>query len=115
MKREESQIQKGCVLWFRYQYPSLSRILFAVPNGGFRNKVEASIMKAEGIVSGVADLILLTPRKGYGALCVEMKSPKGKQSEEQKEWQKEAETAKNKYVVCRSLEEFIKEVNAYLL
>lgn len=71
-------------------------------------------MKAEGTVSGVADLILLIPNNGYHSLCIEMKQGKGRQSENQREWQKDAERFGNKYVVCNSLEGFMETVNAYL-
>lgn len=47
-RHEESHLQRQCVAWFRLQYPKLARLLFAVPNGGGRSKVEAGIMKAEG-------------------------------------------------------------------
>lgn len=59
--------------------------------------------------------MLLIPKKGYASLCIEMKTPKGVQNKFQKEWQREAEKYRNKYVVCRSLQEFIYEVNSYLL
>lgn len=72
-------------------------------------------MKYEGVLKGVSDLILLIPKKGYASLCIEMKTPKGVQSEEQRKWQREAERYRNRYVVCRSLPEFKKAVNEYLL
>ena len=62
MKHEESHIQRNCVKWFRLAYPKLARLLFAVPNGGKRGIREAAIMKAEGVVAGVADLLLLIPK-----------------------------------------------------
>lgn len=73
-------------------------------------------MKAEGVTAGVSDLILLEPRGGYGALCIEMKtgSKSSRQSESQKEWQKATEAAGNKYVVCRSLDSFMAEVTKYI-
>ena len=110
----ESQIQHDCVQWFRLQYPSLAFMLFAVPNGGKRDAKTGARMKYEGAISGVSDLILLIPKKGYASLCIEMKKPKGTQSENQKKWQREAEKYRNKYVVCHSLQEFMNEVNAYL-
>lgn len=112
--QSESQIQHGCITWFRAQYPSLSRLLFAVPNGGKRDSRTGTQMKYEGCIRGVADLILLVPKKGYASLCIEMKTLKGVQSDEQRIWQRFAERANNKYVVCRSLEEFMNEVNSYL-
>lgn len=110
----ESQIQHSCLQWFRLQYPALSLLLFAVPNGGKRDSKSGARMKYEGVISGVADLILLIPKKGFASLCIEMKTPKGEQSESQRKWQGAAERANNKYVVCRSLMEFMNEVNSYL-
>ena len=74
----------------------------------------AKIMKAEGQRAGVADLILLLPRQCYGALCIEMKRGKGRQSEAQKEFQRLCDQHGQKYVVCRSLEDFMREVREYL-
>ena len=111
----ESRIQHNCLLWFRMQYPELALLLFAVPNGGKRDAATGARMKYEGATAGVSDLILLVPKKGYAALCIEMKKPGGVQSEKQKEWQRKAEKFRNKYVICHSLEEFMNEVNSYLL
>lgn len=112
-KSEEHNIQASCVKWFRNQYPQLRNILFAVPNAR-RSARNGEYMKEEGMLSGVADLILLKSNRFYGALCIEMKKPGEYQRPVQKEWQKECEAAGNKYVVVRSLEEFIEVVNGYL-
>lgn len=114
--RMESELQRKCVAWFRWKHPDHALLLFAVPNGGGRSKAEAAIMKAEGVTAGVADLILLEARGGWGALCIEMKTEmKGSaQSKRQKEWQQAAETFGNRYVVVRTEEEFREVVNAYL-
>ena len=128
-RHEESRLQESCVTWFRLQYPKFAPLLFAVPNGGKRThrtivrngKVytyspEAAQMKKEGVTAGVADLILLKPSRGYASLCIEMKTTDkaSRQRESQKEWQKAAEDAGNKYVVCRTLEEFMAVVKDYL-
>ena len=96
-------------------------MLFAVPNGVFFNASNRSKAFAyhrklidEGLVSGVADLILLVPRHGFGALCIEMKTEKGKQSEQQKQWQSDCEQAGNKYAVCHSFKEFQQVINEYM-
>lgn len=115
MRHNESIIQQNCVTWFRLQYPQLAIMLFAVPNGGLRRRIEAAIMKAEGMTAGVSDLILLVPSKGYHSLCIEMKTEKGRQTERQKQWQRQAERYGNKYVICRSFDEFREEITAYLV
>lgn len=115
LKDEEHRIQCACVRWFAYQHPELHGRLFAVPNGGRRDEATAAKLKAEGVVAGVADLILLKSNRDYGALLIEMKTPTGKQSDSQKKWQFTlCSEDEYKYVICRSLDDFIKEVNDYL-
>ena len=114
MKYLESQIQKSCVRWFRLQYPEIEGLFFAVPNGGRRDAWTAKIMRDEGVRAGVADLILLYPCGGYGALAVEMKTKNGKQSDEQKGFQMLCERHGICYVVCRSFEEFRAVIVNYL-
>lgn len=110
----ESQIQKDCVAWFRKRYQQIEPLFFSVANGGARNAWTAKIMKDEGVRAGVADLILLLPRHGYAALCIEMKTPDGKQSDSQKEFERMCRQYGSKYVVCRSLPEFQKIVMEYV-
>lgn len=101
-------------MWFRYQYPQYALLLYAVPNGGFRNKATAQRMHSEGVVAGVADLILFLPTQDSHALCIEMKTPQGRQSDKQKAWQKAVEAVGYKYIICRSFQNFIFEVAKYL-
>lgn len=110
----ESHLQRNCLTWFRLQYPKLALVLFAVPNGGARNKREAGIMKAEGVTAGVADMILLKPSGGFASLCIEFKTESGKQQPTQKEWQKAAEQVGNKYIIVRSFEDFQAGITDYL-
>lgn len=126
MRHAESDIQQTCVAWFRWQYPAYAKLLFAVPNGGARSSVEASIMSGEGVLAGVADMLLLVPSRKYHGLCMEFKRQairyvdgkrhvlKTYQSQPQKEWQAAVESVGYKYVVVRSLEEFIKLIDSYL-
>lgn len=112
---EEHRIQCACVRWFRLKYPRLAARLFAVPNGGRRDGITGARLKEEGVLAGVTDLILLVPNADYHALLIEMKTPKGRQSESQKAWQwAVAGNDDYLYVVCRSLEEFMKVVEEYL-
>ena len=88
--------------------------LFAVPNGGYRTKTTAALMKEEGQLSGVADLILLK-RKGHcGALLLEAKVKGNYQSQTQREWQRRIEADGYQYRIFHSLEEFSQIVNDYL-
>jgi hypothetical protein len=110
----ESTLQIQCVTWFKYQYPHLAPLMFAVPNGGSRDKREAAIMKAEGITAGVSDLILNIRGGIHPQLAIEMKDVKGRQSPEQKRYQRYAEAVGIKYIICRSFQDFKDEVTNYL-
>ena len=114
MRHVESNLQKNCVTWFRLQYRQIARLFFAVPNGGARSKIEAGIMKGEGVTAGVADTLLLYPSGPYHFLCVEFKAPGRYQEKTQKAWQALVEANGGKYIVCRSLEQFQDEIRLYL-
>lgn len=114
-KISEASLQSSCIKWFRGKYPKLWNILFAVPNGGGRNPVEGANLKRQGVVMGVADLILLIPKKGVGGvLCLELKVGYNKQSEFQKNFEKIATSFGNEYVIVRTLEEFSNVVDKYI-
>ena len=112
----ESQIQQTCIKWFQLQHNALweDGVLFHIANEGIRVGKLGGRTKREGIVRGVADLCLAVPRHGYGALYIEMKRPGCYQSPEQRTWQKCIEKHGNKYVVCKSLDEFMVTINRYL-
>ena len=111
---EEHRLQSACVRWFRIKFPQMAHNLFAVPNGGRRDKATGGRLKAEGVLAGVADLILLKANANYHGLLIEMKTKSGRQSDSQKEWQRLIEQDGYKYTVCRSLDEFQMEVSLYL-
>lgn len=112
---EEHRIQCACVNWFRLQYPTHATALFAVPNGGRRDRVSGAKLKAEGVLPGVSDLILLVARRGCYGLLIEMKTERGKQSPAQKEWARDMAARGYLYVVCHSFDEFREAIDDYLL
>lgn len=113
-KNEEHRLQCQMIKVFRLQYPKLKDVLFAVPNGGRRDSISGKKLKDEGVIAGVSDLILLKSNHYYGSLCIEVKTPQGTQSKAQQEWQRQVELQGNKYVICRSVDDFIKQVTIYL-
>lgn len=89
----ESRIQASIVDWWNVAsagYRLDSRLLAHVPNGGKRGKIEASILKGMGVRPGFPDLVLMVPFRRDGhivapGLLVEVKSPEGRLSPEQKQ------------------------------
>ena len=56
VKYSETKIQHICVTWFRETFPNVGALLFAIPNGGVRNKRKAVLCANMKVPS----LVLLT-------------------------------------------------------
>ena len=82
--KSEAHLQSHCYQWAHNIFPDTRGLLFAVPNGGTRNKIEAAQLKATGVVSGVADMLFIWSRKVY---AFEFKFGAGRQSINQLNWQ----------------------------
>lgn len=103
--------------WARLQrgkYPELD-LLFHVPNGGSRNKIEAARLQAQGVKSGVPDLCLPVSRGNNHGLYIELKRQRGgKISEEQIGWI-EALIGQGYYAaVCKGWQEAAQTIIKYL-
>lgn len=113
----ESAIQKAIMQWAAIQehngLPEL-KLLYHCPNGGYRNPKEASSFKKMGVKPGVPDLHLPVPKGIYAGLWIELKTQIGKQSEYQKEWEKELTNYGHLYKLCRSVDEAILAITDYL-
>lgn len=60
------------VVLARGKYPELD-MLYHIPNGGSRNKIEAANLRRQGVRSGVPDLCLPVARGNYHGLYIELK------------------------------------------
>lgn len=116
MRHAEADFQIGVVRFLRMA----GHFVFAVPNGGSRNIIEAANLKAQGVMAGVSDLILLLPKKVY---FIELKNPngKGRQSPAQREFEDNVRAYGNEYLLWDNwaqVEQFVnahrKEVGNYL-
>lgn len=56
------------------------KLTFCVPNGGYRNKVEARRLVKMGVERGIPDILCLAPSRRFHGLAIELKRPivKGK-------------------------------------
>lgn len=78
-------------------------IVFAVPNGGGRDLIEGVRLKEEGVLAGVADLIII--HRGE-VVFVEMKTKGGRQSAAQKAFEEAVSAQGFQYHICRSITDF---------
>ena len=112
MKNIESQIQQACISWVRLEYPRL--IVYAIPNGGKRDAVTGAILKAEGVLAGVADIFVAKANKYHHGLYIEMKAPKGKQVSSQRAFERAVSLEGYQYSLCRSFDDFRAVIKTYL-
>lgn len=113
----EAQEQKALFEWAarsRCKYPALD-MMYAIPNGGSRNLIEARHLKEQGVKRGVPDICLPVPNALYTALYIELKRPDGgRVSDAQRGWIAALNRAGNRAVVCRGWDEARREIERYL-
>lgn len=109
----EDYLQSKCIEWSWNYRPQTRRLIWAVPNGGFRNMIEAMKMKATGTLEGVWDIHfywhgqfnIIEMKVGNNQLSVD-RVLKGKKHYGQKEWGELMERHGARKFVCRSLEDY---------
>jgi len=112
----EDKLQIACKYWFDCQYPDYALLLHHSPNEGklMQHDRDGAKRKAMGMRAGFPDFIFLKPNRFYPYLAIELKSAKGRQTQHQKEYQEAVEGNGGKYVIVRSLDDFIAVINEYL-
>jgi hypothetical protein len=101
--RPEQALQIQVVHALRWLVPDL--VFFHPANGGKRDKREAALMKAMGVLAGASDLIFVLPEGRFGA--IELKADKGRLSEEQEAFLARLEALGAPCGVARSLDEVL--------
>jgi hypothetical protein len=111
----EDKIQAACVEWFNNNYclnhHTPQYTIFAIPNGGRRDKREAMKLRATGVRSGVSDLIVVMPEI---LLFLEAKKPGGVQSPKQKKFELVVSKLGFNYHLFYSLKQFKEIVHRYI-
>ena len=126
-KHIEDDHQKSLVSWAKVRrLPEANNIedgaklidyLYAIPNGGTRNKREAGRLKLQGVKRGVSDLHLALPLNGKAGLWIEMKQPdrkKAKVTPLQKEWLERMLLAGYEAHVCYGYQEARQVIESYI-
>lgn len=111
MKEREHQLQVSCVKWFRLQHRG--KLIYSIPNGGMRNKIVASKLKAEGVTAGVPDLHIPIPNRFYHGLYIEMKVKPNTPTDSQIAMMNHLQANGYKCSVCYTFSEFVEVVNQY--
>jgi hypothetical protein len=79
-QQPEAQIQRAVFEHFKIR-SATGVFAFHPANGGYRRPVEAKILKGQGVVSGVPDIVAVRSGQMY---CLELKAKGGKLSDNQR-------------------------------
>lgn len=103
----EDQLQASIVTALRVRYRDA--IVAALPNGGFRTKAEAGILKRTGTLAGMPDLVVALPD---GRTCwLEVKTDAGRVSPAQAEMHYRLTSLGHSVFLVRSIEDATAAVN----
>lgn len=133
-RQEESLMQRKVVQWWdmtcKARWGLDHRLLFAVPNAGWRSPATAAIMKAEGLRAGVPDLLLAVPRHRQVAhansmmsqystefcsgIFLELKTPEGRVARNQETYHALLRAQGYRVEVVRSFDQAVEVISNYL-
>ena len=108
----EDDEQRQLIQWCRTD--SRLQFLFHIPNENTAGIKWGIRNRQLGVKSGVPDLMLPIPAKGYHGLFVEMKTAHGKLSENQKKWLSALETFGYRAVVAYGWQDAKNKIMEYL-
>jgi hypothetical protein len=100
-RHPERDLQFAVMKYLRVAAPNVEAI--HIPNGGYRRKIEAALLKGMGVKAGVGDILLMW-RPGQLAF-IELKSAKGRLSPDQQAFSIRMTELEIPYGVCTSIDE----------
>lgn len=114
----EAQEQTWLFDWInnvqRLKWPELE-LVYAIPNGGSRNKVEAANLKRQGVNKGIPDICVPVARGGYHGLYIEMKRQHvGGLTEDQKDKIQKLRAQGYRVEVCRGFQKAADVIEEYM-
>ena len=109
---DESKYQEQVICVLQRYY---SHVFFTAGFAGERLDGRAAVRrKRMGYRPGTPDIVVLEARGGFHGLLIEMKSSTGRQTPEQKDFQKNAEARGYCYRVCKSTQEGVTAITEYM-
>jgi len=112
MKISEREIQKTVVQYLRLKYP---KVFFTIsPIVKYSNARQGAIQKAMGYTSGTPDIMIFKPNPYYYSLFIELKSEKGKISQNQKEFINYLNSNGYCAIICYSIDMATRLIDWYM-
>ena len=105
----EEQLHSQCFIWHWNTFP-WERGMLHHNNNNSHNRISGSKAKAMGVVAGVSDFEYVVENQ---VVFIEMKTPEGSLSKEQKEFRDNVMSRGHLYLIVRTFERFKQVIEAY--
>lgn len=113
----EGTEQVALMRWLECRFQAAYAVTWHTQNGGRRDKVTATKLKAQGVKAGIPDLQLAMARGGYFGLFIEFKATPphdAEVSKSQKDMLAKLQGQGYLAIVCRGMNEAMAQIGAYL-
>lgn len=100
--------------WLRENYPDYAKLTMHIPNERKQKPIWGYILRLMGLLKGASDLFMAAPAGEFHGLFVEVKTKKGRLTENQKQFLRDMEIQGYKTAVAFGAEELIKIFKDYL-
>lgn len=110
----EQSMQCAIIDWVRY-HPIILKHIMHIPNESKSTPGYRKTLSDMGVKSGVSDLFVALPRRGYHGAWIELKSQNGRLGPAQKVFLEDMAIAGYFTKVCYTIEEAIETLTFYCL
>lgn len=112
--QEQTWVFQWAATMANTKWPELA-LMYHIPNGGSRNRIEAARLKGQGVKPGIPDIFLPVSRGGYHGMYVEMKRQKGGTlSDDQKKVIGQLRDQGYFVEVCKGFGQAVEAIEAYM-
>lgn len=116
MHSDEYTLQRDCISWLKSEYPNLRGKFTATVGGASLKSGPASYnkLRASGYLPGIPDVLIFKAHLPFHGLFIEMKTPRGRVTEEQQAVHAALREEGYLVEVCRTFKAFKFVVNTYM-
>ena len=110
----ETLEQIAVMEWLRWTHPDIVDCVMHIPNERKQNKIWGLVLAHMGVLPGASDLFIAVPRKMFHGMFLEMKTKKGRLTENQKTFLQDMKSQGYHASAAYGSDDAIYQINNYL-
>lgn len=100
--------------WLRWTHPNIVDCVMHIPNERKQNKIWGLVLAHMGVLPGASDLFIAVPRQMFHGMFLEMKTKKGRLTENQKTFLQTMRSQGYQATAAYGSDDAIYQINNYL-